>query len=152
MRATRRGAWARAGLVVALVLIADQVSKAIVRSSLRIGERHHVLPLVDLERSNNEGIAFGALGGRGAIVTVIVAIALAGLVAYFAAHATRRLAWLPTGLLLGGAVGNVIDRVRAGAVTDFIHLPHWPTFNAADMAITAGVIALVVVLDASDDR
>lgn len=152
MATTRRRASARAALVVAVVLVADQVSKAVVRSSLALGERHHVLPLVDLERSNNEGIAFGALGGSGAVVLVVVAIALVGLIAYFAAHATRRLAWLPTGLLLGGAVGNIIDRARDGAVTDFIHLPHWPTFNVADMAITAGVVALVVVLDGPADR
>jgi 23S rRNA pseudouridine1911/1915/1917 synthase len=147
---TRRRAWARAALVVALVLVADQVSKAVVRSSLALGERRHVLPLLDLERSNNKGIAFGALGDGGAVVLVIVAIALVALIAYFAAHATRRLAWLPTGLLLGGAVGNIIDRARDGAVTDFIHLPHWPTFNVADMAITAGVVAFGIAYEDDD--
>ncbi len=53
--------------------------------------------------------------------------------------------WVATGLLAGGAFGNLADRVRAGAVTDFIELPHWPPFNLADMSITAGVILLVLI-------
>ena len=59
----------------------------------------------------------------------------------------RRLIWLPTGLLLGGAAGNLIDRVRLGAVTDFVKLPHWPAFNVADICITVGVIVLIYVLE-----
>ena len=55
--------------------------------------------------------------------------------------------WLPTGLLLGGAVGNVVDRVRDGAVTDFVKLPHWPAFNVADAAITLGVRRCCCVVD-----
>jgi signal peptidase II len=78
--------------------------------------------------------------------------ALAGILVVFSTHATHRLAWLPTGLLLGGALGNVIDRVRDGAVTDFIKLPHWPAFNVADIAITVGVLSLVFVLDGHRDR
>ena len=62
-------------------------------------------------------------------------------------HSSRPHVWLPTGLLLGGALGNVIDRVRDGAVTDFIKLPGWPAFNLADVAITAGVLALLYVLE-----
>jgi signal peptidase II len=60
--------------------------------------------------------------------------------------------WLPTGLLLGGAAGNLIDRVRDGAVTDFIKLPHWPAFNVADIAITVGVLALLYVLEGPPRR
>jgi signal peptidase II len=55
--------------------------------------------------------------------------------------------WLPTGLLLGGALGNVTDRLRDGAVTDFIKIPILPAFNVADMAITAGVVVLLVILE-----
>ena len=67
-------------------------------------------------------------------------------------HADEPLLWLPTGLLLGGALGNLIDRVRGGAVTDFIKLPLWPPFNVADMAITFGVLALLYVLEARAEQ
>ena len=78
---------------------------------------------------------------------VVVLAALAGLIAWFVLHASRPLVWLPTGLLLGGALGNVVDRVRVGAVTDFVKLPAWPAFNLADTAITFGVLALLLVLE-----
>jgi signal peptidase II len=149
---TRAGAFTRAGIVLGVVLVADQATKAIVRAALEPGESHRILPFLHLVRARNAGIAFGALAGGGTIVLAIVAAALVGLVVYFVTNATRRLAWLPTGLLLGGALGNIIDRVRSGGVTDFVQFPHWPAFNVADMAITAGVVALVFALDASDDR
>jgi signal peptidase II len=144
----RRAAWARAGVVLAAVLAVDQATKALVRSSFEVGEVREVLPFLDLVRVNNEGIAFGALGGGETLVAVAVGAALVGLVLFFIVSAERPLVWLPTGLLLGGALGNVLDRVRDGAVTDFVKLPHWPAFNVADVAITAGVIALVISLDA----
>jgi signal peptidase II len=72
------------------------------------------------------------------------------LLAYFARHARRRLMWLPTGMLLGGALGNIIDRVREGAVVDFVKLPYWPAFNLADVAITFGVIVLLFVMEKDD--
>jgi signal peptidase II len=149
---TQRAAWARAGLVLAVVLAADQLTKALVRSSLEVGEVREVLPFLDLVRVNNDGIAFGAFGGGQALVIVALAAALCGLVVFFVLHADRRAIWLATGLLLGGALGNVIDRIRDGAVTDFLKLPHWPAFNVADIAITAGVVALVLSLDAPRGR
>jgi len=149
---TARRAWARAGAMVVAVLVADQLTKAAVRSSLQVGERREVLPFLDLVRVNNDGIAFGFLGGGQALVVVAVVAALGGLIVFFALHADRPLVWLPTGLLLGGALGNVLDRVRDGAVTDFVKVPHWPAFNLADVAITAGVVALVLSLDAPRDR
>jgi signal peptidase II len=80
-------------------------------------------------------------------VVVIAVVALGALLAFFLTHLRRRLVWLPTGLLLGGAAGNLIDRLREGAVTDFIKLPHWPAFNLADTCITIGVLVLVYVLE-----
>ena len=145
---TRGAAWARAGLVLAAVLAADQVTKVLVRNALAVGERREILGPLDLVRVNNDGIAFGFLGGGQAVVAIAVAAALVGLIVYFVLNAGRPLVWLPTGLLLGGALGNVFDRLRDGVVTDFLRLPHWPAFNVADMAITAGVIALVFSLDA----
>ena len=139
--------WARAAAVTAGVLVLDQVTKAIVRASIPRGGREEVLPFLDLVHTRNTGVAFGALAGGGAIVTVVIALALIALLAYFATHLHRPLAWLPTGMLLGGALGNIVDRVRDGAVTDFVKLPHFPAFNVADSAITVGVIVLLIVLE-----
>ena len=96
-------------------------------------------------------MAFG-LPRAAAVVIAIIAVALIALVAYFATHADKPLLWLPTGLLLGGAVGNLLDRLRGDAVTDFIDLPLWPPFNVADMAITFGVLSLLYALEAPRSR
>jgi signal peptidase II len=81
-------------------------------------------------------------------VTIVIGVALLALLAYFARHATRPLIWLPTGMLIGGALGNIIDRLREGSVTDFIKLPlGWPPFNLADTSITLGVLILVLVIE-----
>jgi signal peptidase II len=132
------GAWGRVALVAAGVTALDQATKAVV-------------PGVDLVHTQNSGVAFGALSGGGAIVTVVVAIALVALLGYFATHVRRPLFWLPTGMLVGGAIGNVIDRVRAGGVTDFVQVPlGFPAFNVADMSITCGVLVLLYVLERND--
>ena len=148
---TRAGAWARAGAVIAVVLVVDQISKAVARADIQPGEHVEVLPFLDLVHVRNDGIAFGALGGSG-IVLVLVALALTAIVVFFALNATKRFAWLTAGLLLGGALGNIIDRIAEGAVTDFLKLPGWPAFNIADIAITFGVIALVLVLEGPGRR
>ena len=95
----------------------------------------------------NSGVAFGQLQDGGAIVSVVIAAAVVALLVYFARHAARPWIWLPTGMLLGGALGNIVDRLREGAVIDFIKLPHWPAFNVADSAITVGVVVLVFVME-----
>jgi signal peptidase II len=102
---------------------------------------------VHLVRSENSGVAFSVFSGGGPLVVIVAVLALAALVVFFLTHLHRRLVWLPTGLLLGGAAGNLIDRVREGAVTDWIKLPHWPAFNLADACITVGVLILVWVLE-----
>jgi signal peptidase II len=143
----RPAAWGRAALVMAAVIAVDQLTKALVRDGLTPGDEDPILPAVTLVHVRNTGVAFGAFSGGGLIVVALVAAALAALLAYFVTHAERRLAWLPTGLLLGGSLGNIIDRVRDGAVTDFVKLPGWPAFNAADVAITFGVLALLWVIE-----
>ena len=139
--------WLRAAAVTALVIALDQATKAMVRSSVALVERDHVLPGINIVHVRNEGVAFNQLGGGGALVTVVVAAALIALVVYFATHLHKPLVWLPTGMLLGGALGNIIDRVRDGAVTDFIKLPAWPAFNVADVSITFGVLVLLYVTE-----
>ncbi len=142
-----RAAVALAGLTTALVVGLDQALKAIVRGEIALGERIDVvgsaLRLVHVE---NKGVAFGQLSGS-ALVGVLVAAALVALVAFFVTHLRVPLIWLPTGLLLGGALGNVLDRLRAGAVTDYVKLPSWPAFNLADMCISVGVVLLLVLVE-----
>ena len=137
----------RAALVAVVVIVADQVAKAIVRSEIKPGETVDVLPGIDLIHTKNTGVAFSMLSGGGPLVVIVAIIALAALVGFFITHLHRRLVWLPTGLLVGGAAGNLIDRIRLGSVTDFIKLPHWPAFNVADIAVTVGVVALIWVLE-----
>ncbi len=149
---TRRRAVLRAVVVAAVVLAADQATKALVRGSIARTERVDVLPGLDLVNTRNTGVAFGFFSGGGTIVAVVAAVALAALLVFFATHLERPLVWLPTGLLLGGAAGNLIDRAREGAVTDFVDLPLWPAFNLADTAITIGVLALLYVLEGPPSR
>ena len=145
---TSRAAWARAAALFAVVLLVDQVTKAVVRSTIARGEEDPVLPgLLDLVHVRNEGIAFGIAAGGQALVVVLITVALVALTAYFATHPRVPGIWLPTGLLAGGALGNVVDRIRDGAVTDFLKLPAWPAFNVADVAITVGVLLLLFVVE-----
>jgi signal peptidase II len=137
----------RTVLVAVAVVVADQVSKAIVRASLDPFERVKVIPGVHLVRAQNSGVAFSVFSSGGPVVVVVAVLALGALLGFFVTHLHRRLVWLPTGLLLGGAAGNLIDRIRLGSVTDFIQLPHWPAFNLADCCITVGVLVLVWVLE-----
>jgi signal peptidase II len=105
---------------------------------------------VQLVNTRNHGVAFGFLPGSHAAVTILIGVALLVLLGYFARHATRRLMWLPTGMLIGGAIGNIIDRLRDGSVTDFVKLPlGWPPFNLADASITIGILVLFLLVDSS---
>jgi signal peptidase II len=139
--------WLRSGAVALLVIVLDQATKALVRSGIAPGDHDSIFPGVELVHVRNEGVAFSRFSGGGTIVAVIVGAALVALVAYFATHLDKPLVWLPTGMLLGGALGNIIDRVRDGGVTDFIKLPGWPAFNVADISITLGVVVLLYVTE-----
>lgn len=145
-------AWARAGVVLALVLAVDQITKALVRGAIAYGEEDAVLPGLKLVHVRNEGVAFGIDVGGAALLIVVILLALTALLVYFWRHAGEPWLWLPVGLLLGGALGNLIDRVHQGHVTDFLKFPKWPAFNVADVAITVGVIALLLVIELGDRR
>jgi signal peptidase II len=138
-------AWCLAGALAALVLALDQAAKAAIRAHLVIGEHVDVLGPLGLTLSHNAGVAFGLAGGAGAPLVAITLVAL-GVIGYlFAREPTRPWMWVAAGLLAGGAIGNLVDRIRAGVVTDFVDLPPWPPFNLADVAITAGVLLLVFI-------
>lgn len=142
----RLGVLLKALVTCGVVLAVDQLSKGLVREQLARGEDVQVLPFLELTYTTNRGIAFG-LAGDVPTAAIVVAIAcLAALLAFLSLRAgADPLVWLPAGLLVGGALGNLVDRVRDGAVTDFIDLPAWPTFNLADTAIVIGVALLVLL-------
>ena len=150
--ARTRGLGKRALATLAAVFGLDQATKQAAVASLERGESVNVFFALDLTNTRNRGVAFGALEGRGAIVGVLIAVALVLLLAYFAAHAGRAWLWLPVGLLLGGALGNLADRAREGAVIDFIDPIAWPAFNLADAAIVIGVFVLLYVVEGPPGR
>lgn len=137
----------RAAAVAAVVLVGDQVSKALVRAQVATGSRQEVLPGVALVHTRNTGVAFSMFQDGGTVLVVFTLIAVVAILGFFLVRPDRPWAWLPVGLLLGGATGNLVDRVRGGGVTDFVDLPLWPAFNVADVAITFGVVALLLVLE-----
>lgn len=138
----------RAALTAAAIIGIDQATKALVRANVRMGSEDGILPGVQLVNSRNTGVAFNLLEDKPGIVTAVTAAVVLGLLVFFWINRARPLLWLPVGLLLGGALGNVIDRVaRDDGVTDFIKLPAWPAFNVADIGITFGVLALFYVLE-----
>jgi len=142
-------------LLIVAVMALDQVTKALVVRSI---ELHDYVPLVDgllsLSHVRNHGAAFGLLSDwnlphQSLLLSTLSLLALAAIAAYFVQlPAAARLPRLSLALVLGGALGNVIDRLRLGYVVDFIHAYwrdyQWPDFNAADSAITIGVALLVI--------
>jgi signal peptidase II len=137
--------WLRVLAVAGVVVVVDQASKAAVVAGLAPGERVDLVAGFDLSRVANSGVAFGLLEDAGdALVLAVTLGALALVLGWFATDPARPLLWIGVGLLAGGALGNLADRVRDGAVTDFLDPPLWPAFNLADVAITAGVVVLVL--------
>jgi signal peptidase II len=145
-------AWCLAAALCALVVAADQAAKAAIEAHLVPGEHVDVLGPLGLTLTHNRGVAFGLAGGAGAPLVLVTLLALAAVVYLFARNPARPGMWAATGLLAGGALGNLTDRVRADAVTDFFDLPPWPPFNLADMAITAGVLLLVFLYLRDSER
>ena len=137
----------RTALVAVAVIFLDQLSKALVRARIDRFEEVDLILGIKLIHTRNTGVAFSLFSGGGPLIVILAILALGALIAFFLTHLHRPLVWLPTGLFLGGAAGNLIDRVRIGAVTDFVKIPHWPAFNVADMCITFGVLTLVWVLE-----
>jgi len=141
-RATAR-AWSLAGVVCGLVFAADQAAKAAIEAHLVPGQYEEVLGPLELTLSHNRGVAFGLAGGAGVKLVLTTALALAVIGYLFSRNPQRPGMWLAVGLVAGGAIGNLADRIRADAVTDFIAVGSWPAFNLADVSITLGVLLLV---------
>lgn len=140
------------GLIVAAIIILDQVSKWWILSIvMQPPQRVPVTGFFDLVLVMNRGVSFGMLGGAPSWVAsalIVFAILLAVALGIWMWRAENMLLGLSLGLVVGGAIGNVIDRIRFGAVVDFLDFYvgnyHWPAFNVADSAITVGVILLIL--------
>jgi signal peptidase II len=137
----------RAVLTAGAVVALDQATKQLAVHAVERGQSENVFFGIDIVNTRNTGVAFGALQGGGLIVSLLIGVSLALLVGYFALNRTTPGLWLPTGLLVGGAIGNLVDRVREGAVVDFIDPVLWPAFNLADASIVVGVLALLYVIE-----
>ena len=140
-------AWRLAGVVAGAVLVLDQAAKQIVVANVERGSRTNIFLGVDLTYVRNKGVAFGALGGGGGLVTALTMGAVALLALYFAFHTSTPYLWLPFGAVAGGAFGNLADRLRDGGVIDFIDPILWPAFNLADAAIVMGILGLLYVIE-----
>ncbi len=131
--------------VAAAVVAADQVTKSLAEAHLH--QPVHLLGPLGLDLGYNSGSAFSLFTGNAAALAVVAVVLVA--VLGFLALRTRRVAVaVGLGLVLGGAVGNLADRLvrgHHGDVVDFVTLTHWPTFNVADSAITVGVVLLLVL-------
>jgi signal peptidase II len=141
-------AFATAGVVVAV----DQATKQLANSKVGRGEDVNVFFGLDITNARNTGVAFGALEGGGLVVAILIGASLALLLGYFFVNRDMPLLWLPVGLLLGGALGNLADRAREGAVIDFIDPIAWPAFNIADACIVVGVLMLLWVVEGRPKR
>jgi len=137
-------AWRFAGALCGLVVVADQAAKALVERNLVPGEDVEVLGPIELTLTHNTGVAFGLAGGGGVRLVLLTALALAVVGYVFSRDPTRPGLWVAAGLLAGGALGNLADRIRTGAVTDYVQIGSWPAFNLADVAVTLGVIVLAL--------
>ena len=145
MRRESQRRWTWFAVVAVAAFLADQLTKVVVRASLAPGEQVDVVPGFDLVRARNEGIAFGLFPGKTGAVAALTLVALV-VIAFALLRLARRsmMAAVGGGLLIGGSIGNLVDRLANDGVTDFIDVSAWPAFNVADMAIMAGA-ALVAI-------
>jgi signal peptidase II len=145
--------WVSLGAVGIAAVIADQLTKAIVTGRLDLGDEVHVVGPFSLHHVTNSGIAFGLFASATSIVILLTSLAVAWML-YFFSRSGARHPVLPValGLVIGGSVSNLVDRVRLGHVTDFLDVRYWPAFNLADTFIVVGVAALLLALVVSDRK
>lgn len=148
-RGCRRGArlkWSLAAVTASASFTLDFAAKRWAQGALLPGERRGFLPLLDLQLVTNKGVAFGMLASRSFLIQVAAAAALCVIVAYVIMEQRSIPGGLAGGLLIGGSLGNLVERATTGQVTDFLKLPHWPNFNLADIFIVVGVVFVAVSL------
>ncbi len=132
--------------VFAMVVVIDQITKALIRANLHIYESVPDEGFFRLTYTTNTGAVFGVFSDQTFIMTIASFVGVGILLFFYHSHSgSERLVRLSLGLLLGGAIGNLIDRIWLGKVTDFLDVGAWPIFNLADSAIVTGIVILVVV-------
>ncbi|HXG76477.1 MAG TPA: signal peptidase II [Gaiellaceae bacterium] len=143
--------WVALLAVAVAAVFADQLTKQVVARTLAVGESVDLVGPFSIHHVENSGIAFGLFASRTTIVIAVTAVAVAWMVWFFW-RAGRRHPVLPValGLVLGGSVANLVDRIRLGHVTDFLDLDAWPAFNLADTFIVVGVAVLFAALVLAD--
>ncbi|HLC65360.1 MAG TPA: signal peptidase II [Candidatus Nanoarchaeia archaeon] len=133
-------------LFAAIVLLLDQISKYLTLSFVGIGNQLEIFTWFSLNVSSNEGIVFGLFKGINTAF-IFITILILGLILYYYDKVPERIVYiLPIGLVLGGGLGNLADRIFRGSVVDFFDFKIWPIFNLADAAITIGVLFLIFLL------
>ncbi|GIW17601.1 MAG: lipoprotein signal peptidase [Tepidiforma sp.] len=138
----RRDGWFL--LLAAAIVGADQFTKWLIKANLERGDSIDVLPFFRIVHVTNTGAAFGILQGAGPLLIIASLAGLAAILIYlFNPGFAQPVVRLGLALMLGGAVGNLIDRVSEGRVVDFLKVPNWPAFNVADSAISIGVVILL---------
>ena len=143
--------WVSLAAVATAAIAADQLTKHVVASQVRLDDEVQVLGPFTIHHVQNSGIAFGLFASATAVVIVLTVVAVGWMVGYFARSGARHpLLPVAVGLLIGGSVSNLADRVRLGHVTDFLDFRYWPAFNLADSFIVVGVAILLVALTATD--
>jgi signal peptidase II len=148
--------WSQWAALVAVALAAvgaDQLTKAVVASRLALYDEAHVIGPLWIHHVQNSGIAFGLFASATSLVILLTGAAVAWMLYFFARSGSRHPV-LPValGLVIGGSLSNLVDRVRLGHVTDFLDLKFWPAFNLADTFIVVGVAILLLTLLASDRK
>ena len=143
--------WLGLAAIGLAAVAADQLTKHIVTGHLALDDGIHVIGPFWIHHVQNSGIAFGLFASATSVVIVLTGIAVAWMLLFFARSGARHPV-LPValGLVIGGSVSNLVDRVRLGYVTDFIDLRYWPAFNLADSFIVVGVVILLSTLLAAD--
>ncbi len=139
-------------IIAAFVIALDQISKFWVRTYLELGEIVPVAGPLSLVHVRNTGSAFGLFANQVFLLTLIAVVGLVAVLLFYRyLLRSSLLGSTALGLVFGGAVGNLVDRIRFGYVTDFIDVRlwgdfHWPAFNVADSAITVGTIVLIIFI------
>jgi len=143
--------WVSLAAIALAAVAADQLTKAVVTSHLMLDEGDHVVGIFWIHHVQNSGIAFGLFSSATAAVIGLTAIAVGWMLLFFARSGARHPV-LPValGLVIGGSLSNLLDRVRLGYVTDFLDLRYWPAFNLADSFIVIGVGILLTALVSSE--
>ncbi len=132
----------RTAAVAALALLVDQLTKRVLREAIDRGDVVGFVPGLDLVHWRNSGIAFSSFADSPLIVGLLVLGAVGAVLAWFLRHTDLPGAWVGAGLLVGGAVGNTVDRLTLGSVIDFLRISGGPAFNLADVAIIVGALVL----------